>query len=466
MTSIARRIQGTQHAGDSHQAYAADLAGIYAEAAAWDISKRNPIVFIPGIMGSKLVDTDSAQSVWGDFSRLYADPTRSENRRLIALPMESGRPLDELTSTAEADGALGEARPRRLPIVVGAYRDILQSIGISSAGSGAQHRPDFGGGGAFASFEFGYDWRRSLDETARKLGEFLRLATFFVQATRGNSEPVKFDIVAHSMGGLVLRYYLRYGTQRLPYDGTLPRLTWAGSERISRAVIIGTPNAGSAIAIERLVTGLPAKSLVHPGFDPFIVGTMPALYQLLPRTRHGAFVHAKNRRAEDLLDPEFWAMMGWGLAGNRGDKLLALQLIGVDTPGERRRIALDHLAKCLLNAKTFHTAMDLPAKPPDSLELHLIAGDAHLTPSKVTGTAGIPRIKVLQKAAGDGTVLRSSALLDERAAGRRHQRVVTPIRWNSVIFAQTNHMGLTRDRVVVDNVLFRLLEDPQSHLRT
>ena len=462
MTVTSDENHGRQHAGNAPQTHATDLAGIYAEAAARDISNRNPIVFIPGIMGSKLVDPDSAQSVWGDFSRLYADPTQSENRRLIALPMEPGRPLDELTSTAEADGALGEARPRRLPFVVGAYRDILQSVGIGSAGSGTRHSPDFAGAGAFASFEFAYDWRRSLDEAARKLGEFLRLATFFVQAARGNTEPVKFDIVAHSMGGLVLRYYLRYGTQPLPYDGTLPRLTWAGSERVSRAVIIGTPNAGSTLAIERLVAGLPGKSLVHPGFDPFIVGTMPALYQLLPRTRHGTFVHAENPCEGDLLDPEFWDAMGWGLAADHGDRLLALQLPGVDSPGERRSIARDHLAKCLLNAKTFHAAMDLPAAPPDSLELHLIAGDAHLTPAKVTGTAGVPRVQAVQKAAGDGTVLRSSALLDERAAGKRHERVITPIQWNSVFFAQTNHMGLTRDRVVVDNVLFRLLEDPQS----
>ena len=226
---------------------------------------------------------------------------------------------------------------------------------------------------------------------------------------------------------------------------------------------IGTPNAGSTVAIQRLPVGLPGRSLVHPGFDPFIVGTMPALYQLLPRKRHGAFVHDRNPCDGDLLDPAFWDAMRWGLAGDHGDNLLALQLDGVDSPGERRRIALDHLAKCLRNAKTFQAAMDLPAEPPDSLELHLIAGDAHPTPEQMAGTAGIPQINVVRKAAGDGTVLRTSALLDERVTDRRSRRVVTPIRWNSVIFAQADHMGLTRDRVVVDNALFRLLEAPWSY---
>lgn len=458
MNSALARLLGRNNGA---HASPVDLAGIYAEAAGRHLKERNPIVFIPGIMGSKLVDPESARSVWGDFSRLYADPSRGANRRLIALPMDLGRSLDALASAAEADGALGVARPRRIPVAVGAYRDILQSVGVGALVPGARHRPDYGGGSAFASFEFGYDWRRSLDETAKQLGEFLRLATYFVQAARGSSAPVKFDVVAHSMGGLVLRYFLRYGDQRLPLDGSLPRLTWAGSERVTRAVIIGTPNAGSAIAIERLVRGLAAKPLIHPGFDPFIVGTMPALYQLLPRSRHEPFVSSAGGPCADLFDPEFWCAMRWGLADPGGDALLALQLEGVDTPSARRDVALDHLGKCLKSAATFHRALDLPAEPPDPLELHLIAGDAHLTPARVTGAPGDLHVRVLEQGAGDGTVLRSSALLDERLDGHSSHRVHSPIRWSSVMFAASSHMGLTRDRVVVDNVLFRLLEDPR-----
>ena len=35
----------------------------------------------------------------------------------------------------------------------------------------------------------------------------------------GSSGPVKFDIVAHSMGGLIARWYLRYGRADLQADG-------------------------------------------------------------------------------------------------------------------------------------------------------------------------------------------------------------------------------------------------------
>ena len=36
--------------------------------------------------------------------------------------------------------------------------------------------------------------------------------------------PVKFDIVAHSMGGIVARYAMMYGGADLPADGSLPPL--------------------------------------------------------------------------------------------------------------------------------------------------------------------------------------------------------------------------------------------------
>ena len=57
------------------------------------------------------------------------------------------------------------------------------------------------------------------------------------------NHDVRFDIVVHSMGGLLTRYYLCYGTQSLPADGSLPTLNWAGTQFVERAVLVGTPSA-------------------------------------------------------------------------------------------------------------------------------------------------------------------------------------------------------------------------------
>ena len=75
-------------------------------------------------------------------------------------------------------------------------------------------------------------------------------------------------------------------------------------------------------------------------------------------------------------------------------------------------------------------------------------------------------IRVNRHGAGDGTVLRSSALLDERMGPQGGAKLRTPIQWKSIIFANSGHMALTRDRVIINNLLFRLQEcsPGQSHI--
>ncbi len=88
---------------------------------------------------------------------------------------------------------------------------------------------------------------------------------------------VKFDIVAHSMGGLVARYFLRYGTAELPDDGSLPEITWAGAQHVENLVMIGTPNSGSLDALVNLVDGF-RPALFLPHYSSALLGTMPAIY--------------------------------------------------------------------------------------------------------------------------------------------------------------------------------------------
>jgi len=58
---------------------------------------RNPVIVIPGVLGSKLTDADTGVRVWGAFERGAADPGTAQGVRLIALPMKLGVPLDQLT---------------------------------------------------------------------------------------------------------------------------------------------------------------------------------------------------------------------------------------------------------------------------------------------------------------------------------------------------------------------------------
>ena len=133
------------------------------------------------------------------------------------------------------DGVLDQVRLSFLgiPLDIRAYVGILSSLGV-----GGYRDPAFGAGldygdGHFTCFQFAYDWRRDNVENAHALKAFIEQKKAEVRAEYKarygiEKDDIKFDIVAHSMGGLLTRYFLRYGDQALPEDGSLPELNWAG----------------------------------------------------------------------------------------------------------------------------------------------------------------------------------------------------------------------------------------------
>jgi hypothetical protein len=102
-----------------------------------------------------------------------------------------------------------------------------------------------------------------------------------------------------------------------------------------------------------------------------------------------------------------------------------------------------------------------PAPPPARLALFLIAGDAVPTEAVVAVDQDSGAIEVVEEAPGDGTVLRSSALMDERIGTNRLGRLESPIGWASVQFLFRDHVGLTKDPAFTDNLLYFLFERPK-----
>ena len=113
------------------------------------------------------------------------------------------------------------------------YADVLDLLDC------AGYEPGVGKGLRYAVYA--YDWRRDLVESARGLA--LRLEGL----ARAMEDPAaRFHIVGHSMGGLVARYYLRYGSAELAADAPV---TWAGARRIASVVLAATPNGGCIPAL-------------------------------------------------------------------------------------------------------------------------------------------------------------------------------------------------------------------------
>ena len=477
-----------------------DLEALYERAARFHDTPRNPVIVIPGVLGSRLVDDATGTLVWGAFTGDFADPDSAEGARFIAHPMDpSGGSvaLADLHDDVRSDGALEsiEVSVLGLPFSLSAYRGILRTLGaggyVDQSLVTGEPSSLFGDGTLdwgdehFTCFQFDYDWRRSIPENAARLGAFIDARAQEVRADRARRfgpaaglEAVEFDLVAHSLGGLVARWYLRYGAdQGQPVTGAMtaaqataaaPSVSWAGAPKVSRAILVAPPNLGSPGALNDLVFGMDLGRFAAT-YPPHITGTLPVAYQLLP-TAPGALLDNVTGRMSgtedgpDVLDPALWRNLGWGLAGVDDDALADL-LPGVASAAERRAIALDHQAKCLNEARRVKAALGAPATPPEGLELVLFAGDAHPTVRSQQFLVDGGQLWTRSHAAGDGVVPRASALADLRPAEANAPdwtpRLVSPIDWASVVFVFEDHLGLTDSPAFVDNLLFQLLEAPR-----
>lgn len=435
----------------------ANLGAIYDQAAQRDEVDRNPIIVIPGILGSKLVHQASGDSVWGIIGGKRGNNVTGH----LPIPMRKGLPLSAIEDGVVPDGVLDRIVVKLgAPISVKEYAQLLAALGV-----GGYRDESLGEAGAidygnkhYTCFQFSYDWRRSSAENAAKLDQFIQEKRRYVAAERrkryGRSGKVKFDIVAHSMGGLVARYYMRYGSQPLPADGSLPNLTWAGASNLEKVILVATPNGGSTSAVKQLLKGYKPSPLVE-SFPAALLGTMPSIYELIPRTRQKMILTPDGRNL-DLFKVETWTSRQLGLADPHQDKILQKLLPEISDPAQRRSIAREHLSKCLKSAAQFQAAMDRPAKRPHGTSLYLFAGDSEPTLETLEVSQG-EHLKKLTTAPGDGTVTRASALLDGRKfpSGGRMQ---TPIGWTNATFIADRHLGLTRDPAFIDNVLHLLLE--------
>lgn len=446
-----------------------DLGNLYDRAARFRDDERNPVIVIPGVLGTTLRDPSDGSVVWGSFLGNYADPRTAHGARSVALPMAQGVALRDLRDRVTPDGVLESVTASLvgLPVEQEAYIGILQSLGVGGyRDEGLAGSIDYGDD-HFTCFQFDYDWRRDNIENAKRLHQFIEEKRAYVTAELDarygkRDRDVRFDIVAHSMGGLLARYYLRYGTADLPEDGTPPPITWAGAENVEHLILVAPPNAGSLGALRDLVRGT-QLSFILPRYPPAVVGTMPAIYQLLPRVRHRATQTPTGANAK-LFDANEWVRLGIGLANPSQQGVLRDLLPDASDEEERRAIALDHLEKSLTRARRFHEALDEPATPPFDTTLHLFAGDAERTPA-VARFDGSGDYEIVTYGPGDDTVLRSSALMDERAGFKEWTPgVVSPIAWSNVRFLFASHLAMTRDASFTDNILYQLLEAPKPRV--
>ena len=193
--------------------------------------QQPPVILIHGTMGSRLADINSGEEIWpGKLSDLmfsnYEDMALEIDPDSL-LPKESS-----LKTSGLLDKVVGKDFYAGITDTLksaGGYQ--LARVGESQLASARNY------------YVFTYDWRQDNVQTVRKLAQFIE------QIRLDYADPeLKVDLVAHSMGGLIARYYLRYGEEDTLDDNDFD-VNLNGAQRVRRIILLGTPNLGSAGAL-------------------------------------------------------------------------------------------------------------------------------------------------------------------------------------------------------------------------
>ena len=445
---------------------------------AYEGIRRNPVILIHGLLGARLEDPATGQEFWGTFSPVLPE---HDSLKLLSVPMSWGKPLRELSNNTRASFLLDTVSIRVMGMHFSMYAygplvDTIREAGYVQEGSKEHleegHCPTF--------FVFYYDWRRSIAENAIELGKFIRtkqaqLNGEYRMRYGTAPDPIRFDLMGHSMGGLVARYYMRYGETPLPEnpDAPDPEITWAGAKNVGKLIQVGTPNAGYLDTVVELVNGL----RLQPGaplYPAAVIGTFPSFYEMMPFPQFAAVrkvVPGKTEdesvargEAVDLYDLNTWIQYKWGLANPDADADLEWLLPDVKTAQERRYIALEHLEKCLHSAKRIASMLSTP-DPKDSDVFQMVFIGDSVPTSSVALADEDGGLRVVRYDSGDGKVSAVSARADLRnpdIPGAWGIRMESPVRWSGVIHVSGAHMGITVAPDFIHNMRFYLVQFPDG----
>jgi pimeloyl-ACP methyl ester carboxylesterase len=319
----------------------------YASHLDWGPVVGEPVVFVHGFLGS--VMACDGQEVWPRIDVV--------NRpRLLDLRLAADGVTNADCASAGPTGAVVES-------VMGS--DVYAStLGFLQSTWGERHAV------------YAWDWRKSPEQALAGLDAV-------IDETLEEHDAEQVVLYAHSMGGLVTRWYINDQER---------------ADKVARALTVGTPYQGAPKSVFPLAGGVeaPGWSQLDPLLDnddlkAFAVN-LGGLYYLWPSAAYGDWLTVHNREPKPLDRPALLAYVSAQLGGNAG--LLADALDGHAT----------HLDGFVTNGVDYRVVA--------GSGVHTIAA-VELRPG--TGVFGGDRVR-LAYGNGDGTVPLASAINGEAGA--------------------------------------------------
>lgn len=217
-----------------------------------EISKRNPVIIVPGILGSYLSkNVEGKPEVWPNIAKMMLP---GDDSYLMDLSMNSAGYPDSPSLMIPTD------------IFRSLYgQDFFSGLIAELEDNGYKENEDL--------FVFPYDWRYDIDWSAGNSPfPLIKSLKEKVDEIKQQTGAEKVDIIAHSMGGLVAKQYIKF------YDV---------NNSIDKFIDIGTPHLGAPKTIKTLLYGdnidIP---VLNSSTIKNVSKNMLSIYQLLPSTNY------------------------------------------------------------------------------------------------------------------------------------------------------------------------------------
>lgn len=326
----------------------------------------NPVIFIPGIMGSRLRDPEKEWSmgrlfcgkgVWG-YSALCSLGFFAN----LELPLQPEGARDRL----QVDGLIDEVVVIDHLWTIAGYAETLRYL--EEVGNLTPNE---------TLFVLPYDWRQSNVEAATALDQLVPV--WKKQVAKTHLAGKKFVIVAHSMGGLIAKYYVNQ---------------LGGDAEVERIVALGTPHLGAPLSLLAMGAGaLESINLANYIYDQDTIRrvtfSMPSMFEMLPLELRGA-AHDPEK-VGPAADLDLTRVATWETYG-----------LVPSFPGVSSQQIREILQKRLTEAVNFRRAIQVSKVPID-----YIIGPHHPTVAGLELSS--QKAPVRREGYGDGTVPLESA---------------------------------------------------------
>lgn len=255
-----------------------------------------PIIYLPGILGSKLYDIENKRLIWGDYNSLI----HKNNYEYV-----------DSASNIEA------SQLHRFSIIPGIVDSLITAPLKQVLETALKYRD------GIDLFFLGHDWRADNRLLAQELSNKINQ----IKQTHGQKQ--KIILIAHSSSNSAIRYYLQSASQH-------------ERDSITKWYAFGPPWQGTFQSLHLINSGYYPAGKFFYGFTADEIASCPSAFQLLP-----AFAKIIDKQGKPILDFDVYDENCW-----KEFHIGPYQTTTTQNPALRTRVQ-EKLADNLAQAKNF-----------------------------------------------------------------------------------------------------------------